>query len=86
MKAGMAENDDIRNSASAVSKFGNVQIGVNMRLADEKDLTGIELRYAWSGKGGFGYVQEARIIGPISDPPLNVAEMIAFCDSLGELA
>jgi hypothetical protein len=30
------------------------------------------LRYpdgrAWSGKGGFGYVQEARIIGPISDP------------------
>jgi hypothetical protein len=47
-------------------------MGVNMRLADEKDLAGIELRYpdgrAWSGKGGFGYVQEARIIGPISDP------------------
>jgi hypothetical protein len=47
-------------------------MGVNMRLADEKDLVGIELRYpdgrAWSGKGGFGYVQEARIIGPISDP------------------
>ena len=58
-------------TASAVSKFGNVQMGVNMRLADEKDLAGIELRYpdgrAWSGKGGFGYVQEARI-GPISDP------------------
>jgi hypothetical protein len=52
---------------SAISKFGNIQIGVNVRLADEKDLIGIELRYpdglAWSGRGGFGYVQEARIIG-----------------------
>src|ERR1700684_1020714 len=54
-------------TASAVSKFGNSQIGVNVRLADEKDLAGTELRYpdgrAWSGKSGFGYVQEARIIG-----------------------
>jgi hypothetical protein len=53
-------------TASAVSKFGNSQMGVNMRLADEKDLAGIELRYpdgrAWPGKGAFGYVQEARII------------------------
>ena len=42
-------------------------MGVNMRLADEKDLVGIELRYpdgrTWPGKGAFGYVQEARIIG-----------------------
>ncbi len=54
-------------TTSAISKFGNVQLGVNMRLADEKDLAGIELRYpdgrAWLGKGGFDYVQEARIIG-----------------------
>ena len=54
-------------TTSAISKFGNVQLGVNMHLADEKDLTGIELRYpdgrAWPGKGGFDYVQEARIIG-----------------------
>jgi hypothetical protein len=54
-------------TASAVLKFGNSQMGVNVRLANEKDLAGIELRYpdglAWSGKGGFGYVQEARIIG-----------------------
>jgi hypothetical protein len=54
-------------TASAISKFGNVQLGVNMRLADEKDLAGIELRYpngrAWPGHGGFDYVQEARIIG-----------------------
>ena len=53
-------------TASAVLKFGNSQIGVNVRLADEKDLAGIELRYpdgrALSGKGAFGYVQEARII------------------------
>jgi hypothetical protein len=38
-----------------------------MRLADEKDLAGIELRYpeglSWSGKGDFGYTQKARIIG-----------------------
>jgi hypothetical protein len=54
-------------TASAIAKFGNVQMGVNMRLADEKDLAGIELRYpdgrGWSGKGGFTYVREARIIG-----------------------
>jgi hypothetical protein len=54
-------------TASAVSKFGNIQMGVNMRLADEKDLDGAELRYpdgrAWPGKGAFTYVQEARIIG-----------------------
>lgn len=52
---------------SAVAKFGNVQLGVNVRLADERDLAEIELRYpdglAWSGKGGFTYVREARIIG-----------------------
>ena len=54
-------------TASAVSKFGNSQIGVNVRLADEKDLAGLELRYpdgrAWPGQGAFGYVREARIIG-----------------------
>ena len=52
---------------SAVAKFGDVQMGVNMRLADDKDLAGPELRYpdgrAWSGAGGFTYVQDARIIG-----------------------
>ena len=54
-------------TASAVAKFGNSLMGVNMRLADESDLAGIELRYpdgrAWSGDGAFGYVREARIIG-----------------------
>jgi hypothetical protein len=52
---------------AAIAKFGNAQMGVNMRLADEKDLAGIELRYpdgrGWSGTGSFDYVQEARIIG-----------------------
>jgi len=52
---------------SAIAKFGNVQLGVNTRLAHDKDLAGIELRYpdgrAWPGHGGFTYVQEARIIG-----------------------
>ncbi|MCS0502391.1 GFA family protein [Ancylobacter mangrovi] len=54
-------------TASAVSRFGNSQMGVNMRLVDEKDLAGTELRYpdgrAWPGKGGFDYVRPARIIG-----------------------
>ena len=54
-------------TANAVAKFGNSQMGVNMRLADKKDLAGIELRYpdgrAWSGKGDFVYAREARIIG-----------------------
>ena len=52
---------------SAVAKFGNIQLGVNVRLADERDLAEIELRYpdgqAWSGEGGFAYVREPRIIG-----------------------
>lgn len=52
---------------SAISKFGNVQMGVNMHLADEGDLAGIELRYpdgrAWPGEGDFGYAQDSRIIG-----------------------
>jgi hypothetical protein len=52
---------------SAQARFGNVQMGVNMQLADERDLAGIELRYpdgqAWSGEGDFRYVREARVIG-----------------------
>lgn len=52
---------------SAVAQYGNVQMGVNMRLADEADLAGIELRYpdgrAWPGHGEFGYVREPCIIG-----------------------
>jgi hypothetical protein len=52
---------------NAVAKHGNVVMGVNMRLADEGELVGIELRYpdgrAWSGEGGFNYVREARTLG-----------------------
>ena len=51
-------------TADAVSRFGNSLMGVNVRLADESDLAGIELRYpdgrAWPGEGD---VREARIIG-----------------------
>ncbi len=54
-------------TADAAAKHGNSLMGVNMRLADEGDLAGIELRYpdgrAWSGEGGFGYVREPRTIG-----------------------
>jgi hypothetical protein len=52
---------------SAIAKFGNVQAGVNMLLAAESDLVGVELRHpdgrAWSGGAEFGYVRDARIIG-----------------------
>ena len=58
-------------TANAVAKHGNVVMGVNMRLADERDLAGIELRFpdgrAWAGEGGFGYVREARILGREAD-------------------
>jgi hypothetical protein len=52
---------------SAKAKFGDIQTGVNMSLADEGDLAGLELRYpdgrAWSGGPDFGYVREPRVIG-----------------------
>ena len=51
---------------SAVAKFGNGMMGVNMWLADADDLAGIELRYpdgrAWAGAGEFGYVRGARTL------------------------
>ena len=51
---------------SAVSKFGNTLMGVNMWLANERDLCGVEVRYpdgqAWSGTGGFGYIRAPRVI------------------------
>lgn len=54
-------------TAGAAAKFGNTLMGVNMRLADEKDLDGIELRFpdgrAWPGEGEFAYVRAARILG-----------------------
>jgi len=53
---------------SAVAKHGNTMMGVNMRLADERDLDGVELRFpdgqAWSGSGEFAYVADPRILGP----------------------
>lgn len=54
-------------TANAMARFGNTLTGVNMQLADERDLAGVELRYpdgrAWSGEGAFGYVRPARILG-----------------------
>jgi hypothetical protein len=51
---------------SAVSKFGNSMMGVNMWLADSRDLAGIELRFpdgkSWPGHGEFSYVRKARML------------------------
>ena len=52
---------------SAQARFGNTQMGINVALADERELAGIELRYpdgkSWSGQGDFSYVREPRILG-----------------------
>jgi hypothetical protein len=52
---------------SAVARFGNGIMGVNMGLAAPDDLAGLELRYpdgrAWAGEGAFGYVRAPRILG-----------------------
>lgn len=52
---------------SAVARFGNTLMGVNMALAAEDDLAGIELRFpdgrGWAGEGAFDYVREARVLG-----------------------
>ena len=52
---------------NAVAKFGNTLLGVNMGLADQRELCGVEVRYpdgqAWSGAGAFGYVREPRVLG-----------------------
>jgi hypothetical protein len=59
-------------TASAVAKFGNSVMGVNMRLAEPRDLAGIELRFpdgrAWAGEGPFGYVRAPSIIGDAGGP------------------
>jgi hypothetical protein len=56
-----------RTSPNAVARHGNSLMGVNMRLADESDLDGVELRFpdgrAWPGEGDFVYVREALILG-----------------------
>lgn len=57
-----------RLTDAAVAMHGDTMMGVNVGLADEAELAGIELRYPdgknWSGDGAFGYVRESRILGP----------------------
>ena len=52
---------------SAIAKFGNGLVGVNMRLANERDLAGVQLRYpdgqAWSGEGDYGFVRPPHLLG-----------------------
>jgi len=50
----------------AEASTGQAVVGVNLALADESDLTGIELQYPdgrnWSGEGPFTFVRPARIL------------------------
>lgn len=52
---------------AAIAKYGDTLRGVNMRLAEEAELAGVEVRYpdgaAWPGEGDFGYVREAIVLG-----------------------
>lgn len=52
---------------SAIARFGDSLVGINMWLADPADIAGIELRHpdgrAWTGEGDFTYAREHRIIG-----------------------
>ena len=51
----------------AVAQHGNTMAGVNMRLAPQEALAGIQLRFpdgaAWDGAGEFAYVREAVMLG-----------------------
>jgi len=64
---GCGATTHFRLTSAAVAKVGDGMMGVNMWLADEKDLAGLELRYpdgrSWQGEGAFGHVREARILG-----------------------
>ena len=56
----------------AIARFGKTMVGVNMALAEESQLIGVEWRYpdglAWSGEGPFDYLREARIVGQAASP------------------
>ncbi len=56
-----------RLTAATIAKLGDSMMGVNMGLADQAELAGVELRYpdgkSWQGEGEFGFVREAHIIG-----------------------
>ena len=58
-----------RLTEAAAAKHGDTMMGVNMRLADEGELAGLELRYpdgrAWRGDGPFGYVRDAVVLGSL---------------------
>ena len=54
-------------TGSAIRRFGKTMMGVNLRLAREDQLVGVEVRYpdgaSWEGEGAFAYVREPRILG-----------------------
>ncbi|MEO5706689.1 MAG: aldehyde-activating protein [Alteraurantiacibacter sp.] len=53
-------------TTSAVAKHGNVVCGVNLRLADEGELAGVELRFpdgaTYTGEGEVPYVRGAVVL------------------------
>lgn len=65
--AACATTTYFRLTPAAIARHGDVQMGVNMRLAAAADLAGIELRFPdganWPGTGSFDYVRPAQMLG-----------------------
>lgn len=65
-----------------MARHGNSLTGIDMRLADDSDLAGVELLYpdgpAWAGEGAFDYVREARIIGRMAGSENACGRMFPF--------
>ena len=61
-----------RLTEASIARFGDTMMGVNMALAQEEELAGIELRYpdgkGWPGHGDFGYWRDSRILGQARGP------------------
>lgn len=62
-----AATSHFRLTQEAAARHGDTMMGVNLMLAEESDLAGIELRFpdgrGWDGAGEFGYVREPQTLG-----------------------
>ena len=63
---GCGSTTHFESTPEAVARAGQAMVGVNFALADEAELTGIELQFPdgrnWSGEGAFAFVRPARVL------------------------
>jgi len=54
-------------TSAAIAQHGNTMLGVNMWLAEPRDLSGLEVQFpdgrSWSGEGPFGFIREPIVLG-----------------------